>query len=212
MLTPRELQTIAETLYPLLDNLNAWITQDIIRRLLARMGRGEEFLLTGTDEWQIEVYKSAGGHLEALQNKIQHFTKASDEEITRVFEDIGVRAWDADNLFYVSQGFESRSIFTSERTMAILQDTYNRTKGTVHMLNHQKCLNTTMQGSIMRLSMRHFAVNRMRRLVKPSRCVSIRAFPQKFFMLRRARAETPVILFWQPFLHYLLLSVLFLAC
>ena len=132
MLTPRELQTIAETLYPLLDNLNAWITQDIIRRLLARMGRGEEFLLTGTDEWQIEVYKSAGGHLEALQNKIQHFTKASDEEITRVFEDIGVRAWDADNLFYVSQGFESRSIFTSERTMAILQDTYNRTKGTVH--------------------------------------------------------------------------------
>ena len=67
MLTPQELLQIVDTMHPLLDNLNEWITNDLIARLMARLGRGEELLLTGTDEWQVQVYQSAGGHLEALQ-------------------------------------------------------------------------------------------------------------------------------------------------
>lgn len=66
MLTPQELLEIVDTLHPQLDTLNQWITADLISRLMARLGRGEEFLLTGTDQWQLEVYKSAGGHYEAL--------------------------------------------------------------------------------------------------------------------------------------------------
>ena len=66
MLTPQELLQIVDTMHPLLDDLNGWITNDLIARLMARLGRGEELLLTGTDEWQVQVYQSAGGHLEAL--------------------------------------------------------------------------------------------------------------------------------------------------
>ena len=77
MLTPQELLQIVDTMQPLLDELNGWITSDIISRLMARLGRGEGFLLTGTDEWQMDVYKSAGGHYVALQSKIQDFIKKS---------------------------------------------------------------------------------------------------------------------------------------
>ena len=100
MLTPQELLDIVDTLYPQLDALNTWITKDIIKRLMARLGRGEDFVLTGTDEWQIDVYRAAGGHLEDLQQEIQRFTEKTDKEVKSIFEDIGVRAWTADNNFY----------------------------------------------------------------------------------------------------------------
>ena len=58
MLTPQELLEIVDTLHPQLDTLNQWITADLISRLMARLGRGEEFLLTGTDQWQLEVQEA----------------------------------------------------------------------------------------------------------------------------------------------------------
>ena len=132
MLTPQELLEIVDTLHPQLDTLNAWITTDLIKRLMARLGRGEEFLLTGTDQWQLEVYKSAGGHLEDLQQEIQRFTKKTDAEVKAIFEDIGIRAWEADNAFYVAHGFDSVSLAQSEYMIKLLTDTYQRTNGEIH--------------------------------------------------------------------------------
>lgn len=132
MLTPQELLEIVDTLHPQLDTLNAWITTDLIQRLMARLGRGEGFLLTGTDQWQLEVYKSAGGHLEDLQQEIQRFTKRTDAEVKAIFEDIGIRAWEADNAFYVAHGFESVSLAQSEYMIKLLTDTYQRTNGEIH--------------------------------------------------------------------------------
>lgn len=81
MLTPQQLLEIVDTMYPLIDELNVWITSDLIKRLMARIGRGERLLLTPTDEWQLQVYQSAGGHLEAVQRDIMRFTKLSDTEV-----------------------------------------------------------------------------------------------------------------------------------
>lgn len=129
MLTPQELLEIVDTLYPLLDELTAWITKDLIRRLMARLARGEDFLLTGTDVWQVEVYKEAGGHYEALQREIQRWTRKTEQEIRAVFEDAGLRAWAADDAFYVAQGLESVPLLAvgSEHMLQILTDTYQRT-------------------------------------------------------------------------------------
>lgn len=132
MLTPQELQHVAETMYPLIDNLNAWITSDIIRRLMARYGRGEKPYLTGTDELQIDVYRAAGGYLSTLQQQIQLFTRASDAEIQEIFEAAAIKAWEADEKFYIARGKEKRAFFASERTVEILEDAYQRTKGTIH--------------------------------------------------------------------------------
>lgn len=131
MLTPQELLQIVDTMHPLLDDLNEWITADLIKRLMARLGRGEDLLLTGTDEWQLQVYQSAGGHMEALQRKIQAFTKASEAEVKAIFEDAGIRAWDADDAFYVRHGLPSVSLLRSERMVQLLADSYRRTNGEI---------------------------------------------------------------------------------
>jgi hypothetical protein len=132
MLTPQELLDIIDTMHPVIDELNAWVTTDMISRIMARLGRGEGFLLTGTDQWQTEVYKAAGGHYEALEREIGRFTHKSDAEVKAVFEDAGIRAWEFDNAFYTAHGYDAAPLLQSESMLRILVDTYQRTNGTIH--------------------------------------------------------------------------------
>ena len=132
MLTPQQLLEIVDTMYPLIDELNVWITSDLIKRLMARIGRGERLLLTPTDEWQLQVYQSAGGHLEAVQRDIMRFTKLSDTEVKAIFEDAGIKAFEYDNDFYVAHGRPSQSLAQSENMIRLLTDTYQRTNGEIH--------------------------------------------------------------------------------
>ena len=157
MLTPQELLEIVDTLHPQLDTLNVWITKDLISRLMARLGRGEEFLLTGTDKWQLEVYKSAGGHYDALQQEIKRFTKKSDAEIKAIFEDIGIRAWEADEAFYVAHGLEPTSFLQSESMLRLLTDTYQRTNGEIHNFTRTTA-KASQQQLINTLDTAHFKV------------------------------------------------------
>lgn len=131
MLTPQQILEIIDTLYPHIDALNAYITKDLIKRIMARLGRGELYL-TGTDDWQLKVYQSAGGHLETVQREIAVWTKVADAEIRRIFEDAGIKALAYDSAFYVSQGLEPFNLGQSEGMIRILEDTYERTAGTIH--------------------------------------------------------------------------------
>lgn len=132
MLTPQQITELAETLYPALDDLNRWITLDMIQRFMARLGRGEDAVLSGTDRWQAEVYQAAGGHLEDLQKELQKFTKQTDAEIASIFEDAAVKAWAADCAVYVANGHDVQPLALSERMVKILQDAYTRTQGEAH--------------------------------------------------------------------------------
>ena len=114
MLTPQQILEIVDTMYPLLDELNTWITSDLISRLMARIGRGERLLLTSTDEWQMKVYQSAGGHLETVQRDIMRFTKLSDAEVQAIFEDAGIKAFAYDNDFYVAHGLPENAAIAGE--------------------------------------------------------------------------------------------------
>lgn len=147
MLTPRQLQEIVETMYPMLDDLNTWITKDLIKRLMARLGRGEKAVLGASDEWQMQVLQSAGGHLEAVQREVARFTELADAEIARIFEDAGIKALAADNMVYVRAGMEELAL--SEGMVQILADTYQRTLGTVHNLTRTTA--TESQRKLIRL-------------------------------------------------------------
>ena len=132
MLTPQQILEIVETLYPTIDTLNAWITKDLIARIMARMGRGEKLFLSASDDWQLQVYQAGGGHLEAVQREIARWTKLTDAEIARVFEDAGIKALAYDSEFYISHGLEGLSLTQSEGMLRLLEDTYERTTGTIH--------------------------------------------------------------------------------
>lgn len=157
MLTPQQILEIIDTLYPNIDELNTWITSDLIKRVMARIGRGSLFM-TATDDWQLQVYQAAGGHLEAVQREIARWTKTSDAEIKRIFEDAGIKALAYDSDFYVAHGLEAFNLAQSEGMIQLLEDTYRRTAGTVHNFTR-----TTAQASQQRLisvlDTAHFKVN-----------------------------------------------------
>lgn len=157
MLTPEEIRDLVETLQPTLDGLNAWITKDLIRRFLARMERHEELRISNTDAWQIEVYKSAGGHVEDLRAQLAKFTNYTDAEIAAIFEDAGIRAYAADALVYTSAGITVEPLAQSEHMISILEDTYRRTKGEIHnftrttAIQSQKRLINTLDAAHMKV-------------------------------------------------------------
>lgn len=130
MLTPQQMLEIIDTLYPQIDKLNAYITADLIKRLMARIGRGKPYL-TGTDDWQLQVHQSAGGHLADIQREIATWTKLTNAEIKRIFEDAGIKALTYDSAFYAAHGLEPYNLGKSESMIKILEDTYERTAGTV---------------------------------------------------------------------------------
>lgn len=157
MLTPEQIIEIVETMHPVLDELNTWITADLIRRVMARLGRGKEFVLTATDEWQLQVYQAAGGHLEAVQSEIAVFTKKAEKEIKAIFEDAGIKAFAADNAFYVSHGLPEKSLAQSEGMIQLLTDTYQRTNGDLH--NFTRTTATASQQRLIKvLDTAHFKV------------------------------------------------------
>lgn len=167
MLTPEQITEIVNTMYPLLDGLNAWITKDLIQRFMARMERGEANVLTETDHWQLQVYKDAGGHLEALQQQLQTFTGKSELEVKAIFEDAGIKAWTADEAFFTAHGIttaqpttgqeEKQVLGLSESMVKTLTDTYQRTNATVRNFTRTTAT-ASQQRLITALDTAHFKV------------------------------------------------------
>lgn len=157
MLTPQQILEIIDTLYPQIDELNTWIMADIIKRLMARLGRGKLYM-TATDDWQLQVYQSAGGHLDAVQQEIKHWTKATDAEVKRIFEDAGIKALAYDSNFYIKHGLAGIELAQSESMIRLLEDTYQRTAGTIHNFTRTTA-EASQQQLIKVLDAAHFKVN-----------------------------------------------------
>jgi len=140
MLTPEELTTIVETMYPHIDELNNWIVKNIIKSIMARLNRGEALSISETNKWQMTVLQATGHHFDDLQAEIQNFTRRSQKEIQQIFEDAGIRSWEYDESFYQSQGFEPRQLIKNKRILDILQDSYKRTNGEIRNLTRTTAL------------------------------------------------------------------------
>ncbi len=126
MITPEQFQEIGETLLPLLDDLTEWIARDMIERFMIRFGRGEEKLLTGTDEWQAWVLEQAGGNLDEIQKALAKSTGKSQQEIAKIFKDSGIQAAKAD-----AEAAAVTFSGLSSGMMAIITDAYERTVGEI---------------------------------------------------------------------------------
>lgn len=157
MLTPKQLQEIVETMQPLLDGLNVWITRDIIKRVMARLGRGEDLELTSTDVWQAQVYRDLGGHYEALQRQLMAFTEAAEDEIRQIFQYTGLTAYDADAQMYHQGGLDVPPLRQSPRILQVLEDTYRRTNGEVRNFTRTTAT-ATQQRLIQALDKAHIMV------------------------------------------------------
>ena len=129
MLTPEYLYRITEGAEDIASQLHANIIQKIIERMMIRIGRGEDYLLTATDEWQIEVLQEAGYLLEDIQKELADKTKKQVKEIQEAMEDAGVQALQWDDKIYQAAGLSPVPLLQSPALMRIMQRNYDATVG-----------------------------------------------------------------------------------
>lgn len=129
MLTPEYLFRITENSEQIASELHAVIMQKIISRMMARLGRGEDYLMTATDKWQIEVLQEAGYLLEDIQQEIARITKKEVSEIQEAMEDAGVEAVKYDGKIYEEAGISSKPLEESPALIRTLQRDYEATSG-----------------------------------------------------------------------------------
>lgn len=129
MLTPEYLYRITEGAEDIASQLHANITQKIIERMMIRLGRGEDYLLTATDKWQIEVLQEAGYLLEDIQKELSDKTKKQVKEIQEAMEDAGVQALQWDDKIYHAAGLSPAPLLQSPSLMRIMQRNYEATAG-----------------------------------------------------------------------------------
>ena len=129
MLTPEYLYRITEGAEDIASQLHTNIIKKIIERMMIRLGRGEDYLLSATDKWQIEVLQEAGYLLEDIQKELADKTKKQVKEIQEAMEDAGVQALQWDDKIYQAAGLSPVPLLQSPSLMRIMQRNYEATAG-----------------------------------------------------------------------------------
>lgn len=129
MLTPSYLMEAPEPAEEIAEQLHIDILERIIERILIRFGRGDDYLLTPVDKWQIEVLQDAGFLLEDIQKEIAKATGKMQEEIAAAMEDAGVRSIAYDDEIYKKAGLNPAPLNQSPHLVRLMEDTYQQTMG-----------------------------------------------------------------------------------
>ncbi len=129
MLDPNYMLHISEPAEDIAEQLHNSIIKRIVDRMMLRIGRGEDYLLTATDKWQIETLQEAGFLLEDIQAEIAQKTRLQEQEIKEAMEEAGVKAIDYDNEVYESVGLSPKPLEQSPNLIRIMQRNYLATLG-----------------------------------------------------------------------------------
>lgn len=129
MLTPEYLQLIGEGAEEIASQLHTDIINAIVERITIRLGRGDDYILTPTDKWQIEVLQEAGLLREDIEKEIAKRTKLQLKEIRRAFEDAGVTSTEYDNEVYRAAGLSPEPLQQSPHLIRLMQRAYEATQG-----------------------------------------------------------------------------------
>lgn len=129
MLTPDYLLHISEGAEQISAQLHTDILKDIVRRIQARQKRGNDYLLTAVDKWQVESLLDAGYLREEVAQDIAKATGLQQTEIAEAFEDAGVRAMQYDDRIYQQAGISPISLWESPHMVRLMQRNYEATMG-----------------------------------------------------------------------------------
>lgn len=129
MLTPSYLLHATEPAEEIAEQLHQDILGRVIERILIRFGRGDDYILTAVDKWQIETAQQAGFLLEDIQKEIAAVTPYMQEEIAAAMEDAGVTALEYDDRIYRNAGLDPAPLVQSPHLIAIMQRDYEATAG-----------------------------------------------------------------------------------
>lgn len=129
MLEPHYLQQIADGAEQIASELHGYIIQQIIDRMMIRIGRGESYLLTSSDRWRIEVLQDSGYLLEDITAELAKYTKRQEKEIKTAMEEAGVKALEYDDKIYRAAGLSPMPLTQSPALIRLIERNYSATLG-----------------------------------------------------------------------------------
>lgn len=129
MLSPEYLLRVSEGGEAIAETLHNEIIQKMVERIAHRLDRGDNYILTATDKWQIEVLQDAGYLREDIEKILAKYTGLMQEEIAEAMEDAGVKALDYDDAVYRAAGLSPDPLTKSPHLIRLMQRTYEATMG-----------------------------------------------------------------------------------
>ena len=129
MLTPSYLQHIADGAEEIASQLHTYIIRQIIDRMMIRIGRGDDYLLTSSDRWRIQILQDAGYLLEDITAELSKITKRQEKEIKAAMEEAGIKALKYDDKIYQAAGLSPMPLTQSPALIRLMERNYRATLG-----------------------------------------------------------------------------------
>ena len=142
MHNPEYLLHVSEGAEEIAEQLHGEIIKRIINRIMLRIGRGDDYILTAQDKWQLQVLQEAGYLLEDIQKEIAEVTKLQQKEIAEAMEEAGVKSLDYDDKVYRSAGLDPKPFTQSPELIRIAQRNYEATMGEFRNFTRTMALQT----------------------------------------------------------------------
>lgn len=129
MLSPEYLARIAEGSEEIASQLHTYIIRQIIDRMMIRIGRGDDYLLTSSDRWRIQILQDAGYLLEDITAELSKITKRQEKEIKGAMEEAGVKALEYDHKIYEAAGLSPIPLTQSPQLIRLMERNMTATMG-----------------------------------------------------------------------------------
>lgn len=129
MLSPNYLQHIADGSEEIASQLHTYIIRQIIDRMMIRIGRGDDYLLTSSDRWRIQILQDAGYLLEDITVELSKITKRQEKEIKAAMEEAGVKALEYDHKIYEAAGLSPIPLTKSPQLIRLMERNMDATMG-----------------------------------------------------------------------------------
>jgi len=127
MLDPEYLANVSEGAEEIASELHTNIIKQVVRHITYRLGQGENFSLTQTDRYQLEILQEAGYLLKDILKEIAKKTRTQEAEVKAAFEDSGVRSMRSEASIYERAGISTEPLLESPTLIRILQRGYEAT-------------------------------------------------------------------------------------
>lgn len=129
MLSPDYLERIAEGSEEIASQLHTYIIRQIIDRMMIRIGRGDDYLLTSSDRWRIQILQDAGYLLEDITAELSKITKRQEKEIKASMEEAGIKALEYDHKIYEAAGLSPIPLTQSPQLIRLMERNMDATMG-----------------------------------------------------------------------------------
>lgn len=129
MLSPDYLLKVSEGGEAIAETLHNDIIEKMVDRVSTRLARGDDYILTAQDKWQMEVLQEAGYLREDIEKILAQKTGLMRKEIAEAMDEAGVKSVAYDDSIYEAAGLSPKPLSQSPYYTRLMQRNYEATCG-----------------------------------------------------------------------------------